>query len=83
MFAKSIYPNLFDAHPPFQIDGNFGICAAICEALIQDHTGDVKLLPALPKAWANGEVRNFVTRTGKRISFRWKDGVITDVVYAE
>ena len=83
MFARSIYPNLFDAHPPFQIDGNFGICAAICEALIQDHTGEVKLLPALPKAWATGEVRNFVTRTGKRISFCWKDGGITDVVYAE
>lgn len=82
MFARSIYPNLFDAHPPFQIDGNFGICAAICEALIQDHTGEVKLLPALPKAWAKGEVRNFITRTGKRISFRWEDGIVKDVEYA-
>lgn len=82
MFAKSIYPNMFDAHPPFQIDGNFGICAAICEALIQDHTGEVKLLPALPNEWVSGEVRNFATRTGKRISFRWKDGIVEQVEYS-
>ena len=77
MFAKSIYPNLFDAHPPFQIDGNFGICAAVCEALIQDHTGDIRLLPALPKEWAKGSVRGFVTRTGQKISFSWEDGQVT------
>ena len=74
MFQKSIYPNMLDAHPPFQIDGNFGICSAICEALVQSHTGETKLIPALPKEWKSGEVRGFVTRTGKTISFRWKDG---------
>lgn len=78
MFAKSIYPNMFDAHPPFQIDGNFGICAAICEALIQDHTGEIRLLPALPKAWASGSVRGFITRTGESISFRWEDGKLVE-----
>jgi len=78
MFAKSIYPNFFDAHPPFQIDGNFGICAAICEALIQDHTGDLRLLPALPPEWESGSVRGFVTRTGRKISFRWEKGKLVE-----
>ena len=74
LFRKSIYPNMLDAHPPFQIDGNFGICSAICEALMQSHTGKTNLIPALPKEWKAGEARGFVTRTGEKISFRWKDG---------
>lgn len=74
MFKKSIYPNMLDAHPPFQIDGNFGICSAICEALIQSHKGKIELIPALPKEWKSGEVKGFVTRTGEKISFKWKDG---------
>lgn len=74
MFKKSIYPNMMDAHTPFQIDGNFGICSAICEALVQSHTGEIKLIPALPAEWKSGEVRGLVTRTGKKISFKWKDG---------
>ena len=74
MFKKSIYPNMLDAHPPFQIDGNFGICSAICEALVQSHKGKTELIPALPKEWKSGEVRGFVTRTGEKISFSWKDG---------
>lgn len=78
MFKKSIYPNMFDAHPPFQIDGNFGIAAAICESLMQSHTGEVKLIPSLPKEWKNGYVKGFVTRTGEKIDFTWKDGKITD-----
>ena len=72
MFAASIYPNMMDAHPPFQIDGNFGIVSAICEALMQSHTGETQLLPALPKEWKSGEVRGFVTRGGEKISFRWE-----------
>ncbi len=79
MFTKAIYPNLFDAHPPFQIDGNFGICAAICEALLQSHKGEIELLPALPKEWKSGEVKGFVTRTGEVISFSWKDGIVQKV----
>ncbi len=74
MFAKSIYPNMLDAHPPFQIDGNFGIAAAICEALMQSHNGEIKLIPALPKEWKSGEVRGFVTRTGDVINFKWCNG---------
>lgn len=76
MFAKSIYPNMFDAHPPFQIDGNFGMAAAICEALMQSHTGEVKLIPALPAEWKSGRVKGFAARTGETVSFAWKDGKI-------
>ena len=78
MYAKSIYPNMLDAHPPFQIDGNFGICAAICEALMQDHDGDLRLLPALPAQWAAGSVRGFVARDGRKVSFRWEQGKIVE-----
>ncbi len=74
MFSKSIYPNMLDAHPPFQIDGNFGIAAAVCEALLQSHTGEIKLIPAIPKEWKSGYVHGFVTRTGKKIDFKWLDG---------
>ena len=64
---------MFDAHPPFQIDGNFGIAAAICEALIQDQSGEIELIPAIPDEWESGEVKGFVTRTGEIIDFKWKN----------
>lgn len=73
MFKKSIYPNMFDAHPPFQIDGNFGIAAAICESLMQSHTGEVELISALPDEWKSGYVKGFVTRTGEKINFKWEN----------
>lgn len=79
MFKKSIYPNMFDAHPPFQIDGNFGIAAAICEALIQSHNGTVDLIPAIPPEWTSGEVSGLVTRTGETISFKWENGRIKQI----
>ncbi len=73
------YPNLLDAHPPFQIDGNFGACAGIAEMLLQtDGEGRTRLLPALPSAWRKGRVKGLVTRFGKILDFAWEDGQVTE-----
>lgn len=79
LLSNNIMENLWDTHPPFQIDGNFGYTAGVCEMLLSSHAGYIELLPALPKKWANGEFSGLVARGNFSVDCKWQNGEIVHI----
>ena len=74
-----LLPNLFSTHPPFQIDGNYGLMAAVLEMIVQSHGGLIRILPALPEQWRDGRARGIRCRGGLAVDLVWRDGAVTEL----